>query len=178
MVYDKGSRGKSSVLRMLCQQLLVGKMPADYQLWKSGAYNDLVNPPNGIQDNRPDVMLAVKHEGKLIGVGTAGDIIDVVLRNFMFFDKWYPELDFDVVFVAVRKQERRDGLGDCGRSFPLIGFEDLECRFGLNVVRPFVSINYQTNKPSASASQQAKNAFLQRCVAANTQTVQQLFQMI
>ena len=178
VVYDKGSRGKSTVLRMLCQQLLVGKTSADYQLWKPDAYNDLANPPNGIQENKPDVMLAVKHEGKLVGVGTAGDVIDVVLRNFMFFDKWYPELNFDVVFVAVRKQERRDGLGDCGRSFPLIVLEDFESRFDLNVIRPFVSINYQTNKPSAGASQQAKDAFLQRCVAANTQTVQQLFQMI
>ena len=178
MVYGKGSHGKSTVLRMLCQQLLIGKASSDYQLWKADTYNDLVNPPNGVQDNRPDVMLAVKHDRKLVGVGTAGDSIDAVLKNFMFFDKWYPELNFDVVFVAVRKQKRRDDLGDCGRSFPLIGFEDLECRFSLNVVRPFVSINYQTNKPSANASQQVKNAFIQRCVAANTHTVQQLLQMI
>ena len=178
VVYDKGSRGKSTVLRMLCAELLKGKNKADYKIWKEDSDVNILNPPNGIQENKPDVMLAVKHEGKLVGVGTAGDIIDVVLKNFMFFDKWYPELNFDIVFVAVRKQERRDGLGDCGRSFPLIGFEDLECRFGLNVIRPFVRVNYQTNKPPSSASQQVKNTFVQRCVAANTQTVQQLLQMI
>ena len=178
VVYDKGSHGKSTVLRMLCQALLAGKTSSEYNLWKAVSYNGIVSPPNGIQTNRPDVMLAVKHDGKLIGVGTAGDIIDVVLRNFMFFDKWHPELDFDVVFVAIREHDRRDGLGDCGRSFPLIGFEYLECRFGLNVVRPFVRVNYQANKPPTTASQQVQNAFLQRCNAANMQTVQQLLQMI
>ena len=178
VVYDKGSHGKSTVLRMLCQALLVGKANSEFNLWKVDAYNGIVNPPNGVQANRPDVMLAVKHDGKLIGVGTAGDIIDVVLRNFMFFDKWHPELDFDVVFVAIREQDRRDGLGDCGRSFPLIGFEDLECRFGLNVVRPFVRVNYQANKPPTTASQQVQNAFSQRCNVVNMQTVQQLLQMI
>lgn len=178
MVYGKGSHGKSTVLRMLCQQLLIGKASSDYQLWKADAYNDLVNPPNGIQDNRPDVMLAVKHDRKLVGVGTAGDSIDAVWKNFMFFDKWYPELNFDIVFVAVRKQERRDGLGDCGRSFPLIGFEDLECRSGLNVVRPFVQVSYQGKSPPSIASHQTKVAFLQQCATANAQTVQQLIKMI
>ena len=178
VLYDKGSHGKSTVLRMLCAELLKGKSKSDYKIWKEDSDINILNPPNGIQENKPDVMLAVKHNGKLVGVGTAGDIIDVLLRNFMFFDKWYPELNFDVVFVAVRKQERRDGLGDCGRSFPLIVLEDFESRFDLNVIRPFVSINYQTNKPSAGASQQVKNAFVQRCAAANAQTVQQLLQMI
>ena len=178
VVYGKGSHGKSTVLRMLCAELLKGKSKNDYKIWKDGSEHNILNAPGGIQENKPDVMLAVKHEGKLIGVGTAGDVIDVVLRNFMFFDKWYPELNFDVVFVAVREQERRDGLGDCGRSFPLMGFEHLESRFGLNVVRPFVRVNYQANKPPTTASQQVQNAFLQRCNAANMQTVQQLLQMI
>ena len=129
VVYGKGSHGKSTVLRMLCAELLKGKNISDYKIWKEDAANNLLNPPNGIQENKPDVMLSVKHDGKLIGVGTGGDSIDVVLKNFMFFDKWYPDLDFDVVFVAIREQERRDGLGDCGRSFPLIGFEYLECKF-------------------------------------------------
>lgn len=178
VVYGKGSHGKSTVLRMLCAELLKGKNISDYKIWKEDAANNLLNPPNGIQENKPDVMLSVKHNGKLIGVGTGGDSIDVVLKNFMFFDKWYPDLDFDVVFVAIREQERRDGLGDCGRSFPLIGFEDLECRFILNVVRPFVRVNYQANKPPTTASQQVQNAFLQRCNAVNMQTVQQLLQMV
>lgn len=140
VVYGGGSSGKTTSLRMLCQSLLSGKKQTDFTLIKGDAYQDLVNPPNNVQINRPDVMLAVHHNGKLVGVGTAGDIWDSVWQNFMFFDQCYPDESFDVVFVAIREQHRQKGVGDCGRSFPLMALEELECQYGLQVQRPFVRV--------------------------------------
>lgn len=167
VVYGSGSSGKTTSLRMLCQSLLVGKKSKDYILIKDDAYSDLVNPPNNIQVNRPDVMLAVHHNEKLVGVGTAGDIWDSVWQNFMFFDQCYPAEQFDMVFVAIREQCRQKGIGDSGRSFPLMALEELECQYGLQVKRPFERVTkVSKNTPNfKNACQMSNQALANKLVA-------------
>lgn len=158
VVYGGGSTGKTTSLRLLSQSLLSGKKPDDFILIKDDAYSDLVNPPNNVQVNRPDVMLAVRHNDKLVGVGTAGDIWDLVWQNFMFFDQCYPAEQFDVVFVAIREQRRQKEIGDCGRSFPLMALEELECHYGLQVERPFVRVTkVPKNTPNFKNACQSSN---------------------
>ena len=150
-VYDEQKAGKTTMLCELCLSLLQQYPSADFVLRRKGSRQKLKVPPIGKGGKYQDILFAIKFTDvngvqKMVGIGSAGDDRDSVLRNFMFFDSVWPELNFDCVFVAVRRQHRSDGLGDCNRSFALMQLEELEQGMRAPLSRPFVAIPKNINK--------------------------------
>lgn len=154
-LYDGANSGKTSILCRLAENLLQNNPNAEKILREKGYDQDLQALPKNKNGRYKDILFAIKipqEDGsfKVVGIGSAGDDRDSVLRNFMFFESVWPEYDFDVVFVAIRKQSRLDGLGDSGKSFPLMQFEEIESQFNLHVIRPFISTGM--NKTTISSN--------------------------
>lgn len=92
----------------------------------------------------------------------------------MFFDSVWPERQFDIVFVAIREQSRKDGLCDVGRSFPLMALEELECHYGLDCVqRPFERTTVVPNGYGGS-----KGVFQKQYQSVNQQLANKLIGMV
>ena len=142
VIYGDGDSGKTDTLCRLCD-LLINQATGAFILRKAGGRKQLGSLPKNKRGKYQDVLFAGAVKGKngndvTVGVGTAGDTWDAVWRNFMFFDSVWPERQFDIVFVAIREQSRKDGLGKHDHSFPLLALEELECHYSLNgVQRPF-----------------------------------------
>ena len=160
VVYGGIETGKTTALCMLCDRLLARCTSKRFLLRQKGYGNPLKSLPmnNGTYQ---DVLCAVHCKGKtkkdvLVGIGTAGDNWESVEQTFMFFDSVFPEDELAYVFIAIRKQPRRDGLGVAEKSFPLMALERMESVGGLNVIRPFENAPNAKLPKNASAAQKAQ----------------------
>lgn len=178
VLYEGANFGKTDTLCRLCD-FLMKQAAGALVLRKAGGKRQQTSLPKNKRGKYQDVLFAATVKGKkgddvTVGVGTAGDTWDAVWRNFMFFDSVWPERQFDIVFVAIREQSRKDGLGDVGRSFPLMALEELECHYGLDCVqRPF---ERTTVVPKGHGGSQI--AFQNQCQSANQQLANKLMGMI
>lgn len=178
VVYGDSNSGKTSALCCLCD-LLIKKHPSDYILRRAGSAKPQMTLPKSRRGKYQDVLFATTVRGKAgndvtVGVGTAGDTWESVWRNFMFFDMVWPERQFDIVFIAIREQSRKDGLGKCNRSFPLLALEEVECHYGLNCVhRPFWRTTAVAKGYGGSVV-----AFQKQCRSVNQQLANKLMGMI
>lgn len=142
-LYDAADSGKTKILSKLAEDLLIKHPNAEMILRKKGYQKNLKVLPKNKNGRANDILFAIKipqEDGtvKVVGIGSAGDDRDSVLRNFMFFESVWPDYDFDIVFVALREQIRADKLGDYTKSYPLMQFEEIEWQSNLHVVRPFI----------------------------------------
>ena len=159
VLYDSARCGKTSILCELADVLMQNNPKAEKILRRKGSRKELRSIPLNNKGDHLDILFAIKipqndSSFKVVGIGSAGDDRDSVLRNFMFFDSVWPDYNFDIVFVAVREQPRKDGLGDCGKSFPLMQLEEIERLYNLQVERPFV----RTGMKSGAVSPQGAKA--------------------
>ena len=151
VLYGDGDSGKTETLCRLCD-LLMKQATGAFILRKAGGSRQQMSLPKNKSGKYQDVLFAATVKGKngndvTVGVGTAGDTWDAVWRNFMFFDSVWLDRQFDIVFVAIREQSRKDGLCKCNHSFPLLALEELECHYGLNCVqRPFERTTIAANQ--------------------------------
>lgn len=172
VVYDHKDCGKTSVLCELASQLISKNQNATRILRRKGNKTELSSLPKdeatGLYTN--DILFAIQipqsTDGyKTVGIGSAGDDRDSVLRNFMFFGNIWPDSNFDVVFVAIREQYREDGLGDCEKSFPLMQLEEIERHDNLQVIRPFIRTGMKKSDGSLNQSGvQAKAKELEKMI--------------
>lgn len=163
VLYDAARCGKTSTLCKLADVLMQNNPKSEKILRRKGSCRELRSIPLNNKGDFLDILFAIKipqKDGsfKVVGIGSAGDDRDSVLRNFMFFDSVWPDYNFDIVFVAVREQPRKDGLGDCGKSFPLMQFEEIEHLYDLQVERPFIRTGM---KSGAVSPQGVKSAATQ-----------------
>ena len=179
VVYGDQNSGKTDSLCRLCK-LLIAKCSGRFVLRKAGgAAQQSVLPLNKKSGKYQDVLFAATVKGAAgndvtVGVGTAGDTWDAVWRNFMFFDEVLPDHQFDVVFVAIREQPRKDGLCKSEHSFPLLALEELECNYGIDCVqRPFERTTVVQKGYGGS-----QMAFQKQCQSVNRQFANKLMGMI
>ena len=178
VIYGDGDSGKTDTLCRLCD-LLMKQAPGAFILRKAGGRRQQMSLPKNKRGKYQDVLFAATVKGKkgddvTVGVGTAGDTWDAVWRNFMFFDWIWPDRQFDIVFVAIREQSRKDGLCDVGRSFPLMALEELEFNYGLDCVqRPFERTTVVTKGHGGS-----QLAFQNRYQSVNQQLANKLIGMV
>lgn len=168
VVYGSQGTGKTTALCMLCENLIIKCHPNKFVLRQKGDKNRLTVMPKNNHGAYQDVLCAVhctkqssndkqSSQEVMVGIGTAGDNWESVEQAFMFFDSVFPEDEFAYVFIAIRKQERLDGLGVAEKSFPLMALERMESVGGLDVIRPFENAPNATRLPkNASAAQKAQ----------------------
>ena len=178
VLYEGANSGKTDTLCRLCD-FLMKQAAGALVLRKAGGKRQQTSLPKNKRGKYQDVLFAATVKGKkgddvTVGVGTAGDMWDAVWRNFMFFDSVWPERQFDIVFVAIREQSRKDGLCDVGRSFPLMALEELERHYGLDCVqRPFERTTVVTKGHGGS-----QIAFWKQCQSVNQQLANKLVGLI
>ena len=85
-LYAAGSRGKTSTLKLLIEEL------------KTAGAKVLEQKP--VWEGSPDVLFSCKYKGKTIGVATGGDITDLIESAFVFFDTY----NCDIVVCATRSR--------------------------------------------------------------------------
>lgn len=168
VVYGDAGTGKTTALCMLCESLIAKCQQGRFVLQKKGHKTRLTAMPKNKNGAYQDVLCAVhctkqssndkpSSQEVMVGIGTAGDNWESIEQAFMFFDSVFPEDEFACVFIAIRKQERLDGLGVAEKSFPLMALERMESEGGLRVVRPFEDAPNATRLPkNASAAQKAQ----------------------
>lgn len=169
VVYGETGTGKTTALCMLCENLIAKCLSQDkFVLRKKGHRGRLTTVPKNKKGAYQDLLCAVhcttqsgkkEQSGKevMVGIGSAGDNWESVEQVFMFFDSVFPEDEFAYVFIAIRKQPRKDGLGVVEKSFPLMALERMERDGLLNVIRPFENPPNATRLPkNASTAQKAQ----------------------
>ena len=149
VVYGDAGTGKTTALCMLCENLIAKCMSQDrFVLRKKGHLREFATVPKNKKGRYQDLLCAVHCKTQLgkneqsckeimVGIGTAGDNWESIEQAFMFFDSVFPADEFAYVFIAIRKQPRKDGLGVAEKSFPLLALERMESVGRLNVIRPF-----------------------------------------
>lgn len=160
VVYGDAGTGKTTALCMLCESLIPKCPGGQFVLQKKGYKNRLSTVPKNSRGAYQDVLCAVHCNGKsgknvMVGIATAGDNWDSVEQAFMFFDSVFPEDEYAYVFIAIRKQPRKDGLGVAEKSFPLMALERKEYDCQLNVIRPFENAPNTTKLSRRAATQVA-----------------------
>ena len=177
VVYGDAGTGKTTALCMLCESLISKCQGGRFMLQKRGYKKRLNTVPKNSKGAYQDVLCAVHCKNKsgkdvMVGIGTAGDNWDSIEQAFMFFDSVFPEDEYAYVFIAIRKQPRKDGLGVAEKSFPLMALERKECDGLLNVIRPFESAPNAARLPT-NASLAQKTTFDANCraLAQNLETM-------
>lgn len=169
VVYGDAGTGKTTALCMLCEKLITKCLSQNgFVLQKKGHQGRLITVPKNKKGAYQDLLCAVhcktqsgtnEQSGKevMVGIGSAGDNWESVEQAFMFFDSVFPEDEFAYVFIAIRKQPRKDGLGVAEKSFPLMALERMERDGQLRVIRPFENApNAARLTKNASAAQKAQ----------------------
>ena len=123
VVYGDAGTGKTTALCMLCESLISRCPRGQFVVQKKGNKNRLTSIPKNSSGAYRDVLCAVHCKNKsgkdvMVGIATAGDNWDSVEQAFMFFDSVFPEDEYAYLFIATRKQPRKDGLGVDEKSFP------------------------------------------------------------
>ena len=173
VAYGSQGTGKTTALCMLCENLIAKCHPNKFVLRQKGDKNRLKVMPKNNHGAYQDVLCAVhcttqsgndkqSSQEVMVGIGTAGDNWESVEQAFMFFDSVFPEDEFAYVFIAIRKQERLDGLGVAEKSFPLMALERMESVGGLDVIRPFENAPNLAKLPKGATLTQ-KKAFFASC---------------
>lgn len=169
MVYGDAGTGKTTAMCMLCENLIAKCLSQDrFVLQKKGHRGKLLTVPKNKKGAYQDLLCAVHcktRSGKneksckevMVGIGTAGDNWESIEQTFMFFDSVFPEDEFACVFIAIRKQLRKDGLGVAAKSFPFMALERMESVGRLNVIRPFENAPNAARLPkNATAAQKTQ----------------------
>lgn len=149
VVYDEVGTGKTTALCMLCENPITKCLSQDgFVLQKKGHQGRLITVPKNKKGAYQDLPCAVhcktqscmnEQSGKevMVGIGSVGDNWESVEQAFIFFDSVFLEDEFAYVFIAIRKQPRKDGLGVAEKSFPLMALERMARDGQLRVIRPF-----------------------------------------